>query len=434
MMVAAREYRATVRTKGFVAGLFVGPLLLGGGAIAMAVFGDHTDLRERRVAVLDFSGIMGEALENAVEMRNGSEIIDPESGEQIEPVFRLELVESDAEGLDRLRSIQAARVRDRELAGFVEIGPGVLHPRTEPTRAWIRYHAENPAGDPIQSWLARTINDELRRLRLREAGVDLLSIQDLFDWIPAEGFALGAADEESGGFQQGERITELEAVLIPLAMQLMMLVMLLMGAMPLLAAVTEEKAQRIAEVMLGSVSPFEFMLGKVLGGVAVSLTASLVYLAAGAWAVWKWEIASLIPFHVIPWFFAFMILATLMLGALVAALGSACSDAGEAQSLQFPATLPIMIPILLAVPVAQNPAAGFATGLSLFPLFTPLLMILRQSTPGGVPPWQAWTGLGGVAVFTILLVWLGGRVFRVGILMQGTPPRLKNLLRWAVRG
>jgi ABC-type Na+ efflux pump permease subunit len=264
--------------------------------------------------------------------------------------------------------------------------------------------------------------------------MDPSAIEDLFDWIPADGFALEDVQAETEAFQQGERITEVEAVLIPLGMQMMMLLMLMMGAMPLLAAVTEEKAQRIAEVVLGSVTPFEFMFGKVLGGVGVSLTASLVYLAGGAWAVRQWEVADLIPLHVIPWFLAFMVLAVVMLGAMMAALGSACADATEAQSLQFPAVLPIMIPILLAVPVAQNPSTGFATGLSLFPLFTPLLMILRHSTPGGVPLWQVWIGLGGVAAFSVLFIWLGGRVFRVAILMQGTPPRIKHILRWAVRG
>jgi ABC-2 type transport system permease protein len=96
--------------------------------------------------------------------------------------------------------------------------------------------------------------------------------------------------------------------------------------------------------------------------------------------------------------------------------------------------LPVMIPMFILVPVIKEPLSGFATCLSLFPPFTPLLMLLRQSTPVGIPAWQPWVGLVGVAVFTILCVWAGGRIFRVGLLMQGQPPRIGDLLRWAVRG
>ena len=61
-------------------------------------------------------------------------------------------------------------------------------------------------------------------------------------------------------------------------------------------------------------------------------------------------------------------------------------------------------------------------------------MLIRQATPGGVPGWQPWVGLAGVLLTTVFLVWAAGRIFRVGILTQGTPPKLGNLIRWAIRG
>ena len=75
-------------------------------------------------------------------------------------------------------------------------------------------------------------------------------------------------------------------------------------------------------------------------------------------------------------------------GALGAALGSACNDATEAQSMALPSMLPVMLPMFIMMPVLMNPESGFATGLSLFPLFTPLLMLLRQVTPTGIESWQ----------------------------------------------
>jgi hypothetical protein len=63
-----------------------------------------------------------------------------------------------------------------------------------------------------------------------------------------------------------------------------------------------------------------------------------------------------------------------------------------------------------------------------------MLMLMRLATPGGVPAWQPWVALVGVVATTLLFVWAGGRVFRVAILMQGTPPKLQNFVRWAIRG
>jgi ABC-2 type transport system permease protein len=63
-----------------------------------------------------------------------------------------------------------------------------------------------------------------------------------------------------------------------------------------------------------------------------------------------------------------------------------------------------------------------------------MLMIMRVSTPVDIPAWQPWAALSGVLLFTIISVWAAGRIFRVGILMQGKPPRLPDILRWAAKG
>jgi ABC-2 type transport system permease protein len=196
----------------------------------------------------------------------------------------------------------------------------------------------------------------------------------------------------------------------------------------------EEKAQRIAEVMLGSVKPFQFMMGKIIGGVGVSLTAAGVYIVCGIYAVISLGLEEYMPYHVIGWFLLFMALNIFMVGALLAAIGSSCNDAKEAQSVTFPAMIPIIIPMFMMVPVLKEPLSGFATWLSLFPPFTPVLMLLRLSTPASIPIWQPWVGLFGVIIFTIIAIWVGGRIFRVGILLQGQPPKLSNFIRWAIRG
>ncbi len=85
-------------------------------------------------------------------------------------------------------------------------------------------------------------------------------------------------------------------------------------------------------------------------------------------------------------------------------------------------------------PVVKEPMGNFATWMSLIPPFTPVLMVLRMATPEQIPLWQPWLGLAGVLLSTVFFVWVGGRIFRIAILLQGTPPKLANIVRWTLRG
>jgi len=93
--------------------------------------------------------------------------------------------------------------------------------------------------------------------------------------------------------------------------------------------------------------------------------------------------------------------------------------------------MPVMIPMFMLGSILEAPSSSIATTMSLIPPFTPMLMLLRQGTPAGVPAWQPWVGLAGVLATSLLAVWIGSRIFRVGILMQGKTPRMAEMLRWA---
>jgi len=207
-----------------------------------------------------------------------------------------------------------------------------------------------------------------------------------------------------------------------------------MSAIPLLTAVMEEKMERIAEVLLASITPFQFMMGKILGSISISLTIAAIYIVGAILTVNQIGMSDLLPYHVLIWFFVFLILFVIMTGSVMAALGSACNDNKDAQNLQFPAMLPVILPLFILVPVMQNPTGSLSTWLSLFPPFTPTLMLVRLATPVTIPAWQPYLGLAGVILFTVLSVWIGGRIFRTGILLQGQKPTLSNLIKYAFRG
>jgi len=142
----------------------------------------------------------------------------------------------------------------------------------------------------------------------------------------------------------------------------------------------------------------------------------------------------LAPLGLLPWFFVYLIADVVILSALGVALGSACGSAQDAQHLAFLLILPIMIPMFMLNPVMQQPNGPLATAMSFIPPFTPILMMMRQSLPGGVPWWQPWLGLVGVAIFAYFAIWAAARIFRIGILSQGKAPKLAELAQWVVRG
>lgn len=434
--IAARDYNAAVRTKGFIIGLAVAPIFMCGGLIALALFKDRVDTTDKRIAVIDRSGIVWDHLKNEADKRNETWIFDQETEKKIKPAYLLEKIEPNDEEPLAQRLELSDRVRTKELFAFVEIGGSVLHPNESPQDAFINYYSENSAMSDVRDWIDNPINHHLRTLRIREANpeIDDESVNEIIHWIFATGLGLVSVDEKSGDVQDAERSDEGKALGIPLAMMMLMFMMMMIGAMPLVGSVLEEKMQRISEVLLGSIRPFGLMMGKLLGGVAVSLTGLVVYVIVGIIAADYLDLQEYIPYRMLPWFFFYMVAAIFMFGSLFAAVGAACSEQKEVQSIMPFVMLPMIVPMCVLFPVIREPMGSFATWMSLFPPFTPMIMLLRQSTPMTIPAWQVWVAIAGVVLTTLFCVWAGGRIFRIGILMQGKAPKIGDLVKWAIRG
>ena len=432
--ITLREYKVSVRTKGFIIGLVLAPIVMGGSLIAFALLKDRVDTTDKKIVIVDRTEQLADAIVKAAENHNSNEIYDKETGKKIKPAYYFEIVDPNENDLQGQRLGLSNRVRSGEVHAFVEIGQQVVHPGEDKEASGISYYARNAAMDELRGWLTWPINDQLRKLRLADAGIDEAAVSDLFYWVNVDGLGLVTMDEATGDIQDARHASEIEAIIVPIIIMMLMFLMIMMSVPGMLHSVMEEKTQRIAEVLLGSVKPFEFMLGKLLGGIAVSLTSSAVYFIGGILVVRHIGYERYIPYHVLPWFIVYMLCAIIMMGAMAAALGSTCSEPKDSQNLTFPTILPAIFPMFIYFPVVKEPMGSFATITSLIPPFTPLLMLIRQATPSGIPLWQPIAGMVGVLIFTIFFVWAGGRIFRVAILMQGTPPKLSNILRWAFKG
>jgi ABC-type Na+ efflux pump permease subunit len=223
-------------------------------------------------------------------------------------------------------------------------------------------------------------------------------------------------------------------VFLPMIFMMLMFMVIFMSAQPLLESVMEEKTGRIAEVLLGSVSPFQLMAGKLLGNVAGSLSVLAIY-AGGGYAVAAYNgWTDYIPIDLVRWFLLYQILAVLLFSSLFMAVGAAVTQSKDAQALLLPIWLVICLPMFVWLPMVREPNGSVAVGMSFFPPATPMAMVLRLAGEAVIPIWQIFATLAVLILATAVCVYAASRIFRIGILWQGKTPRFTELLRWAWRG
>ncbi len=431
LLIAARDYNASVRTKGFIIGLVLLPFLLGGSIFVVKLMEGRVDTRDRRIAIIDRTGVVAPALVEAAERRNESEIYDQETGKQVRPAYIFQIVEPAEADVERQRLELSDRVRAGELFAFVEIGPDLLYPGED---ARINYHSENPLFDNLRHWIVGPINDRLRSVRIAESNLDEDTVHRLTRWIPVDALGLITLDEDTGEVKDAERKNEWQTIGAPYGLVMLMFMLLMVTVNPLVHSTIEEKMHRISEVLLGSARPSQLMAGKLLAAIGASMTMATIYIAAGSIAARYLNISESIPYHLLPWFIVYGLSALFMFGALFLAVGSACNDLKESQSMMMPLWVFLVLPMFVWFPVMREPTASFSTWISLVPPCTPILMLVRMASPVTIPAWQPWVGLAGILLFTVAAVWAAGRIYRVGILMYGKPPKLTEILRWALRG
>ena len=444
IVVAVREYLAAVKTKAFIISLVLMPIFMGGGIVLPYLLKDKVDISDKRVAVLDHTGLIDEAITAAATKRNQEEIFPGERDgrKQVKPRFVMKRVEAVSDDPTRVDFELSERVRKGELFAFLVIGADVIDPGDDPTpaaeamerpRASVRYHSNSPTYEDFQRWVSRPINDRIQQLRFQAARLDPGVVEKATKWTSIQNLGLVSLDEH-GNMIEAERINEMASYFVPFGLMMLMFMAVMIGASPLLQSVLEEKTLRIAEVLIASVPPFQLMMGKLIGMVGVSLTLVTLYLLGGTYAIARAGYWQHFPVHVVWWFVLFQALAVLMFGSLFIAIGAAVSDIKEAQSMMTPLMIFVITPMFVWLNVVREPSSTLSVALSLIPPLTPMLMMLRQCVPPGIPIWQPLLGVCLVLLTTVTCVFAAGRVFRVGILMQGKGAKLGEMLRWVVRG
>jgi len=277
--------------------------------------------------------------------------------------------------------------------------------------------------------LEKVITDAVIQQRLSGEGLDYQRVKKLTAGVSLDMQQINA----QGGLEEKSFLSDYGVVFI---FTMILYTSLLSWGMTISKSIIEEKNSRVIEVLLSAVSPRDLMWGKLVGVGLAGLT------QLGVWAVIGLSLSSfaamgavamLASIHIAPVVFLYLILFFLLgfmlFSSLFMTVGSVCSTEQDAQQLQGLITLPMIVPLLCLMLLLQNPGSPLAVALSLIPLFAPMIMLARIILVQP-PLWQIALSVALILVSVYFTIGFAARVFRVGILMYGKRPSLREMVRW----
>lgn len=487
LTIARREYQAMVATKAFIVGMAMMPILMLGGMIIPKLLRGIEKAEDRRIAVIDHTGQLFLPLKMAADQRNlmlkaessedkkeateaqpadgkaaeekaadGQPKMSSEDREEreakkamgMEEIHRYVLEQIPSEGFnDEKRLELSEQIRDRKLYAFIEIPAEVLTAATpdlsQPDKLnpdslklpEISYVAEDAALADAKRWAETSLNQMIRahRLSTSVSPIELPKVMiELERRASVRGGGLFYRDAD-GKIVSKEKPNELAVIFLPMGIMMLMFMIIMMSAQPMLESVLEEKTLRISEVLLGSANAQQLMTGKLLGNVGGSITVFALYAVGGlAFANYQGYGES-IPYTIVPWFIIYQVLAVLMFSSVFMAIAACVSQLREAQSLLLPVWMVMMLPLMVWFNAVREPNSTLATTLSFFPPSTPLMMTLRLATGATIPAWQILLSIVILLAGTAIGVIAAARIYRIGILWQGKPPKINELIGWLVK-
>jgi ABC-2 type transport system permease protein len=434
MVVARTEYLIAITSKAFLIGIVMMPIFMGGAILVQYLTRDQVDLTERKIAIVDRTQKLLEPIAQQAEIRNTQGIFAGTGSERkqtaakfiIEPYS--EPFNESAEPETRTDAVLSEQVRSGDLFAFAIIEEDAFQINSS---AVIRYYSQSPSYQTMANWLRDVVDSEIKRQRIADLQLSSESVAAISQSIPIKQFGL-VEQAQDGSISDAKEENRLLTFAVPFAGLMLMFMMIMSVAPAMLNNVLEEKMQKISEFLISSITPFQLMLGKLVGAVAVGLTLSAVYLGAVYGLAVYYEASDVVPIAIYAWFVFFLFIALIIFGSIFSAIGAACSEIRDAQSLMTPVMLLVIIPVMCMAPILDSPNSLFSKLISLFPPATPMLMFLRIAVPPGPEPWEIALGTVLSVLFAMVCVWAAGKVFRIGILSQGQAPTFAKLIGWIV--
>ncbi len=422
-VVARREFLDRVRKKSFLIMTIIIPVLFGALMVLPSLLLMRTE-KAATIEVLDHTGWAGTLLTEKVtpskqdEPDDQGNMIKKEAEKSVKKAGRFVLAPKGAtlEG-------EKKRLMDKKIDGLLVLNPD---PKRDLSAS---YYGMSLGNINLMGLIRSRIDRVALRHRLEARGLDPGIVSELEKTVKLKTVKVNKEGKTSKGSFMGEYFKAL-------GFSFLLYLLILPYGFALMRGVMEEKTGKIAEVIVSAVRPFELLLGKILGIASVGLAQYAIWFILGAGLVFANPMnftanagsAMITPGEVVL-LVLYYLLGFIFFASIYGAMGAVCSTDQEAQQMNLPIVMCLVLPIILMGAIMQTPNAGWVVVLSMIPLFSPTLMVMRASLVE-VPLWQISASLGFLVLGVVVMAYIGGKIFRVGILMTGKRPSIPEILRW----
>ena len=430
-IIIQREFNERVRKKSFIISTVLMPVLMLLLMAAPALIMQFSRGEEKLVAVIDESGLVAPQLE---------------AGEEL----RFETV---------ALSVDEARRSLTDRFGVLWIGPDILS-----NSSAVKLYANGSSSLTVEQAITGRIERILEAEKLKAYNIE--NLQQILAEVDTH-VAMQTFRNDKSQEAEAQADSSIVATAAGFILGMILYMFLLMYGAMVMQSVIEEKNNRVLEVMVSSVRPFQLMLGKILGVAAVAVVQVLIWgvlivvlgafvmpmmlpeeVLAGAQAMQQGmpdaaaaagvdpemlqAVAAVTDVAYIAKLFGCLVLFVfggyLLYSAMFAAVGSAVDNVQDTQQFQLPITLPIILALLVMMTVIKDPNSPLAFWCSMIPFTSPIVMMAR--IPYGIPWWEVVLSLAILYASFVAMVWLAAKIYRVGIFMYGKKPSFKELAKW----
>lgn len=427
-IVIEREYMERVKKKSFIITTVLTPLLMMLMMALPALIMNFVDSSSTTVSVIDNSGVVLDKLES-----NESLSFRPATDATVDSAIT-------REGIDAVLVIPENIIENR--------------------RANLKYYSNGPSSIGVESDITKQINKIIETERLKDYKIG--NIDQILESVKSEiSLTTVRTDNDSE-----ESNSSMFSYGVGVGMTFVLYMFLLIYGQMVMTSIIEEKGNRVLEVVVSSVKPTQLMMGKIIGVALVAITQIVIWgillsvmsayllpalvpadAMADVVAVQNGQFEQVSDKSSIEMIQAigmlgdvgrilslmglmtvFLIFGFLLYSSIFAAVGSAVDNIQDASQLTSFAVFPIIFGLIFAMVAAADPMGSVAFWTSMFPLTSPMVMVAR--IPFGIPTWEIVLSLAILAAGFIAMVWLAGKIYRVGIFMYGKKPTIKELIRW----
>lgn len=389
-------------------------------------------------------------------------VMMPTSTKTVAVVDDSGLIMSQLKSTDDVRFFPADEPLDRMLDNDSIYGVLVIDRNILVNNNGVRMLTPNTASSVVENTIVSQMEQIIEAEKLKNYNIENLDqiLKDVHTVVNLKSIRVEGEDDE--GESQSAELNSVAGI----ALNFVLYMFLLMYGAVVMNSIVEEKGNRVLELVVSSVKPMQLMLGKIVGvglvaftqiaiwGViiigasamllpviipaeamaeAAAINAGTVDVASSSMDVdFAHMIATFTDVGYIAGIFALLLLfligGYLLYAAIFAAIGAAIDNLQDSSQMQLVGTLPIIIGLFASMVAVSDPEGTFAVVMSLFPLTSPMVMMAR--VPFGIPGWQIGLSIAILAATIVLMIWIAGKIYRVGIFMYGKKPTFRDIARW----